>query len=266
MKTNRTLFAVTGAALLGLGLGIYRLSAGAAAPPTLLYILLSAGMAFCLGCGLVFGRKSAPETFERTDLFKTAVVLAGILTLGGALLRLAMAAPDMLAICTSALLTIAGFGMILGLKETDSQLPHVMVSVPVFACGLYLLVIYKAHVAAGPNIHRYAFEILTVLFLTAALYSIAAMRFTNRSRSPFITTTVLGAILLTVCTAISTLLGAFLFSMADLLICCGLALYCGAWYLNPPLKYVVPEDEDADEENNDDEDLSEIIVPETEAE
>ncbi len=264
MKTDRTIFAVAGAGLLGLGLGIGRLLTGCQNPPALLYILLGVGLALCLGCGLGFGRKPAPDTFETSDLFKTAVVLAAIVTMGGAALKLALDGADILSLCTMALMVLSGLGMIVGLKETDSQLPHILASVPIFASGLYLLVVYKAHVAAGSNIDLYAFEVLTVIFLTAALYSIASMRFMDRSRSFFVTTTVLASILLTVCTVVSSLLGSgFIFSMADLLLCSGLTLYCGAWFLNPPLKYVVPEEDDTDEEDTP---IDEIIVPQADEE
>ena len=266
MKTDRTFISVAGAGLLGLLLGVGRLLAGSRNPPAMLYILLAAGLALCLGFGLLYGKKPAPETLEITDRFKTAVVLAAIVTMGGALLKLALDGADLLSLCTMALMVLSGLGMILGLKETDSQLPHILASVPIFASGLYLLLVYRSHAAAGPDSDLYAFEVLTVVALTAALYSIASMRFMDRSRSLFVTTSVLAAIMLTVCTVISTLLGSgFIFSMADLLLCAGPALYCGAWFLNPPLKYVVPE-EDEEEEDAENEEVSEVIVPESDEE
>lgn len=267
MKTDRTFISVAGAGLLGLLLGVGRLLAGSQNPPAMLYILLAAGLALCLGFGLLYGKKPAPETLEITDLFKTAVVLAAIVTMGGALLKLALDGADLLSLCTMALMVLSGLGMILGLKETDSQLPHILASVPIFASGLYLLLVYRSHAAAGPDSDLYAFEVLTVVALTAALYSIASMRFMDRSRSLFVTTSVLAAIMLTVCIVISTLLGSgFIFSMADLLLCAGLALYCGAWFLNPPLKYVVPEGDEEDDEDAEAEEGSEVIVPETDEE
>ncbi len=259
MKTNRKLPALAGALFLGFVLAVSRLFNA----ENILILIGPAG--YCLGAGLYLGKAPAPEISPRSDLFKTAVVLAAIITLGGTALKAATALGNILAMCAVALLALSAFGMILGLKETDSELPHIMVSLPIFACGLYLLDTYKLHVAAGSNVHIYAFEILTVLFLTAALYSVAAMRFTDHSRSPFITTTILGAVLLTLATAISTLFGPFIFSMADLLICIGLALYCAAWYLNPPFKYIVPEEENEDEEDSDDDDTI-VIVPENDEE
>lgn len=263
MKTNRKTAAVAGMALFGLVLGILRIPQGNTAPSALLYILLAGGVAAALVFGLLFGKKPAPEAFDRSDLFKTAVVLAGILTLGGALLLPALSGTGILPLCAAGLMALSGFGMILGLKETDSELPHIMVSLPIFASGIYLLQFYKAHVATGSNSDIYAFEVLTIILLTAALYSVASMRFMDRSSSLFVTASILSAVFLTAATVISTLVGGFLFSIADLLLCSGLALYCGAWYLNPPLKYVVPE---ADDEEDADDTPDTVIVPESDEE
>ena len=258
MKDKRKLTSIIGAVLIGLLVGAFRHNL---TPTASIYTYFGAAIALCLGRGIYLGKAPAPETSPRSDLFKTAVVLAAIITLGGAALMAAAVLGDILGMCAVALLALSAFGMILGLKETDSELPHIMVSLPVFACGLYLLATYKTHVAAGPNPAIYAVEILAVLFLTAALYSVASMRFTDRRRSPFINTTVLGAVMMTSAALISVLMGGSVFSIADLLICLGLAVYCGAWYLNPPVKYVVPEEDDENEEEN----TEEVIVPEIES-
>ena len=260
MKDKRKLTSMIGAALLGLIVGAFRHNL---APSASIYVYFGAAIAYCLSNGIYLGTAPAPETSPRSDLFKTAVVLAAILTLGGAGLKAITALGNILGMCAVGLLALSAFGMILSLKETDSDLPHVMVSLPIFGCGAYLLDTYKLHVAAASNIAVYAAEILAVLFLTAALYSVAAMRFTDRRRSPFISTTILGAVMMTSAVLVSVLMGGSVFAMSDLLICLGLAAYCGAWYLNPPVKYVIPEEE---YEEDMEEDEEEVIVPDIEEE
>ena len=260
MKTTKKMMALAAALVLGVAVGVFRARVGSEAPGNTYYLFLGAGAVLLAVIGAAMGKAPAPETQSVRDGFKSAVVLAGLGVLGGTVLMVSMlvgGTMDILTGCALALLFVAGLGMIVGLRRQEGEVQAVFSTVPVFAMGVFLLAVYKQYVAACPNVHRYALEVLTMAALTLALYAVSSMRFLDRSQSFLVSASVLIAVFLAAALMVSVIMrNDFIFGFAQSLVCAAFALNCGAWYLNPPVKYTPPSCEAAcGEETGDPEDV-----------
>ena len=178
MKTTKKMMALAAALVLGVAVGVFRARVGSEAPGNTYYLFLGAGAVLLAVVGAAMGKAPAPETQSVRDGFKSAVVLAGLGVLGGTVLMVSMlvgGTMDILTGCALALLFVAGLGMIVGLRRQEGEVQAVFSTVPVFAMGVFLLAVYKQYVAACPNVHRYALEVLTMAALTLALYSVSSI-------------------------------------------------------------------------------------------
>lgn len=261
MKMTKEMMALGAALLLGTAVGVFRARVGVDGPFGTYELLLGVGGVLLALAGGALGKARAPEVQQMGSRFRTVLTLSGYVALIGTalmVLPLVGGTMDILTGCALALLFVAGLGIVLGLQRQDSEVQAVLSTVPVFAMGVFLLAVYKKYVAACPDVHRYALEILTVAALTLALYEVSSMRFLDRSRSFLISAGVLEAVYLTSVLTVSGLLrSGFIFSVPHLLVCAAFALNCAAWYLNPPARYTPPagaeggdEAEEADEETD----------------
>ena len=261
MKTNKKIFGLIAALVPGLVLGAWRaFSYPYGGEPTLYYIMIAISVLLLAFLSLKNGSHPAPEHHETNDMFKTAVVLASLLSIAAACLRAyaMVGSPiNVISVVCTGLLLVSATGMITMIsKNTDAETSAVMASAPIFFAGVYLLDCYRNIASKASVIREYGIEMVAISFILLAAYFVAYMRFKDRSSSFAISFSVMGAVLFT---GIS--LTSFIFSLpespypfgpADVLIVVSMALCSAAWYICPPPKY--------EESNVDDETFNEEAV------
>lgn len=259
MKTNKKIFGLSAALPAGLFLGALRaLIFPYGEEPVLYYAAVSAAAALLAFFSISAKPSDAPLRHENSDIFKTAIVFASLLSIAAACLRAYafVGAPiNVISLVCTALLLISGVGMITSVsKGVDGETSAVMASVPIFFTGVYLLDSYRNIAAASAVIRTYAVELLAVVFLLLGTYFAAHMRFKNRSSGFNICFSVLMAVFFT-----ALCLGSFIcslplspypFGITDILTTTALAVYCAAWFVYPPEKYVEPSDDDTEDDDD----------------
>lgn len=268
MKTNQKIFGLIAALVPGLALGAWRaLSYPYGGEPTLYYIMIAASMLMLAFLSIKIGSQPAPEHQEINDMFKTAVVLASLLSIAAACLRAyaMVGSPiNVISVVCTGLLLVSATGMITMIsKNTDAETSAVMASAPIFFAGVYLLDCYRNIASKASVIREYGIEMVAISFILLAAYFVAYMRFKDRSGSFAISFSVMGAVLFAGISLTSFIFSLpaspYPFGLSDVLAVVSIALYSAAWYLCPPPKYEDPNENE--EESFDEEDIPDHCDP-----
>ncbi|MEA4919552.1 MAG: hypothetical protein VB078_01320 [Clostridiaceae bacterium] len=245
MKLTRKLSAVFTAIVAGAGMGAYRaLGMTPAMPTPTFYWLIALFTLLFAVFAIMQGSRPAPVSHKKTDIFKAAIAISCLLAFvsaGYELYILFKGTIDILTACVIALLIVSAYSIIKTIISEDQEVKGVMFVIPVFFMSLFLLQTYKQHAASCPNVHLFAIEILAISLLTLAVYSVSTMIFLDRSRSFLITFSIPCSIMFSSIIIVSSILTngnyGYIFDFPQILIMAAFSIYCGAWYLNPPVKY-----------------------------
>lgn len=230
--------------ILGAVTGAFR-GVGEGGKPSLIFYLL-----FVLSAGLIVGfafladASPAPKQQKTGDAFKTAVVVAAFGTAAAGFfsfdIRAALTAEpiDMLAPACLVFALVAALAMIFSVASKEGETSSLMVSVPVFYAGALLLFFYKEHAAANPHVYEYFVEIIAAAMAAMAAQSVGIMKFSGKSKSPLITSSILGSAAAAACLVTGSLMGAGKLPIARQAAVICLVIYAAAWYLFPPAAYV----------------------------
>lgn len=254
MKTTSKKTLVIISIILGAAAGICR----AFASQTVFWAVTAVSVAAFAALSAARGRQPAPESRENTERFKLKSVMAAIILLASILYECVGAVSsgvDLLTACVMALGVVTAAGMIVSASQPESEKAAVFASMPVFFLCILILKIYKQYAAACPRVGVYAVEILAATFLTLGVYFIASMRFSGLSDSFPISFSSMAAVFFAFLVLISTVLTAgshrFVLSLGQVGAYVSCAVYCAAWYLDPPTAYYAGEDDDTAENGND---------------
>lgn len=246
MKISRKMTLLICAVVSGALIGAYRVLAVDPAHPGGLYYGLCGGVLALFGLMAVLqGSRPSPQTHISGTGFKTASVISSFMLFAASgieLISMFNDQIDILLACALALALISAFAFIFTASSSDAEKAGMFSVVPVFFMSIFLLQMYKEYAAACPNMNVYATEMVSVALMTLAAYAVTSMRFLGLSRSFVISFSIPGAIMLTSLMTVSRLLsiGRYdqIINLAQLAAVIAMAIYCAAWYLCPPVKYV----------------------------